>query len=99
MRLTERQISGIKEIVASELGAQAKVFVFGSRASSEGRGGDLDLLIQTSDHINRPALLCAILSEKISRLMYGRKVDVVINSPSLQAGSIHKIAKETGIPL
>ncbi len=44
MRLSENEISAIKETVAG-LDAAAKVILFGSRADDAKRGGDIDLLI------------------------------------------------------
>jgi predicted nucleotidyltransferase len=46
MRLSEQEISAIKETVA-ELDADARVVLFGSRADDAKRGGDIDLLIMS----------------------------------------------------
>ncbi len=49
--------------------------------------------------VEQPALLAATLSAKVSRLMRGRKVDVVIHAPNLMHQAIHDIALREGVLL
>ena len=70
--------------------------VFGSRLDDEARGGDLDLLVEFTQPVERPALLAAQISAKISRVMHGRKVDVLLSSPNLPHLPIHDIAFQEG---
>jgi len=97
MRLTEYQIKNIKAIVQETLGPGASVTVFGSRADDRKKGGDLDLLIQTARTVERPAWTSATLSARISKIMHGLNVDVVLQSPATKVSPIHRIARETGI--
>ena len=48
MRLTDRQISGILDAVRRLAGADAKVSLYGSRLDDARRGGDVDLLVESS---------------------------------------------------
>ena len=80
-------------------GADSNTLVFGSRLDDKKRGGDLDLLIETPNSIENPAWLAARLSAKISRLINGRKVDILLSAPNLQQQSIHLQAKKTGVRL
>lgn len=48
MRLTPSQIHAITQTVSRLTGGTAEVFLFGSRLDDRARGGDIDLLIETS---------------------------------------------------
>lgn len=96
MRLTESQVEAIRQITRQMAGADASVRVFGSRLDDSARGGDLDLLLELSRPVENPALLAARLSAKVSRLMHGRKVDVVLSAPNLMHLPIHDVALREG---
>ena len=96
MRLTEDQIAEILRLTHEIAGDNALVRVFGSRLDDSARGGDLDLMIECPDPIDNPALLAAQLSAKISRVMLGRKVDVLLCAPNLKRFPIHDIAFQEG---
>ncbi len=99
MRVTELQKEAIRQIVAAEAGERAEIRVFGSRARDDAKGGDLDLLVKLPEPVDSPALLSARLSARISRLMYGRKVDVLVEAPNLKRLPIHAVAEREGVAL
>jgi predicted nucleotidyltransferase len=47
MRINSEQIKTITEITHSVAGADAQVWLYGSRLQDDRRGGDIDLMIQT----------------------------------------------------
>ncbi|MDP1659471.1 MAG: nucleotidyltransferase domain-containing protein [Methylotenera sp.] len=96
MRLTAQQVKRIAELIQVVIGTQARTYVFGSRLDDNARGGDLDLMLEVSESIDNPALLSAQLSAKISRVMHGRKVDVLLSAPNLARLPIHDIAYKEG---
>ena len=96
MRLTEDQVKMIRQLAMEVAGTQARVRVFGSRLDDAARGGDLDLLLELPEAVDNPALLAARLSAKVSRLMHGRKVDVLVSAPNLERLPIHDIAFKEG---
>jgi len=96
MRLTAEQIEGIRRIARRLAGEQVEVRVFGSRLDDRARGGDLDLLLELPDPIANPALLAAQVAAQVSRLMDGRKVDVVLAAPNLRRLPIHEVALREG---
>jgi predicted nucleotidyltransferase len=96
MRLTDDQAQAIKQIADQIAGARARVRVFGSRLDDASRGGDLDLMLELPDPVDNPALLAARLSARVSRLMHGRRVDVVIAAPNLVRLPIHDVAFAEG---
>jgi predicted nucleotidyltransferase len=99
MRLTSEQIDAIRRDVAQLAGDAARVWLFGSRVRDHERGGDVDLLLEMDEPVDEPAQLAARLAARISRSMYGRKVDVVVQAPNLMRLPIHTIAHEEGIRL
>ncbi|MBZ5876667.1 nucleotidyltransferase domain-containing protein [Chromohalobacter israelensis] len=99
MRLTQAQQASIKRCVEEIFGTEARVLVFGSRLDDSRRGGDLDLLVQHPHPIERPALTSARLAARISRLLDGRHVDVLLQAPGLKSLPIHHIAESQGAPL
>ena len=99
MRITPEQHQSIRKIITEIAGDDAVVILFGSRIDDNKRGGDLDLLIELSHEIDNPAWLIAQLSAKLSRLMAGRKVDVLLSASNLIELPIHKHAKSTGVLL
>lgn len=96
MRLTPEQIENIHQFALQVAGPHASVRLFGSRLDDSARGGDVDLLLDISIPVEQPALLAATLAAKVSRLMRGRKVDVVIHAPNLMHQAIHDIALREG---
>jgi len=99
MRISEQHQKAIKTIVQELAGTDSITMLFGSRVDDKQHGGDVDLLIETSHPIENPAWLAARLSAKISRLMRGRKVDILLLAPNLQQQAIHMQAKKTGVQL
>ena len=63
------------------------------------QGGDIDLMLEFSKPIENPALIAAQLSAKISRVMDGRKVDVILMAPNLMLLPIHEVALKEGVLL
>lgn len=99
MRLTDEQIQKIHRIALQIAGEECRVRLFGSRLNDMARGGDIDLLLELNQPTENPALLAAQLSAKVSRLMHGRKVDVLISAPNLKHLPIHDIALRDGVLL
>ncbi|MCA3238787.1 MAG: nucleotidyltransferase domain-containing protein [Curvibacter sp.] len=99
MRLSPQQIADIRLSAAQCAGASARVWLFGSRVHDERRGGDVDLLLELDEPVPQPARLAARLANRVSRLMNGRKVDVLIKAPNLASLPIHHIAQTEGVRL
>ncbi|MCI0732969.1 MAG: nucleotidyltransferase domain-containing protein [Methylococcaceae bacterium] len=96
MRLTQPQIQAIRRLVHRLAGNEARICVFGSRLDDAMQGGDLDLMVELAEPVENPALMAAQLSAKLSRLLYGRKVDVLLSAPNLMHLPIHDIALKEG---
>ena len=99
MRLTDHQIAAIRIFAYQLAGTQSRVRVFGSRIDDTKQGGDLDLMLELPEAVDNPAFLAAQLAAKVSRLMNGRKVDVLLSAPNLMRLPIHDVAFKEGIIL
>lgn len=100
MRLSKHQQVLIKRTAAELFAGNAvEVILFGSRVDDRQRGGDIDLMVKTGASIEHPAVMAARLSTRLSALLDGRKVDVIIQSPALKQLPIHAIAEKTGVRL
>jgi predicted nucleotidyltransferase len=99
MRLSQAYQQRIKALTRDVFGPETHVKVFGSRVNDEAKGGDLDLLVITPQPVERPAVMASKLAVKVSRLLEGRKVDVLIDAPSLERKPIHEAANQQGISL
>ena len=99
MRLDNQTREIIKSEVASQLGAQATVRLFGSRVDDTQRGGDIDLLIEPGHSLpNRIQAECQLAARLYIKLG-GRKVDVLIKNPLEPMLPVHKQALQNGIVL
>ncbi|MBI5331365.1 MAG: nucleotidyltransferase domain-containing protein [Betaproteobacteria bacterium] len=96
MRLTPAQAQAIHRLAQETAGEAASVLLFGSRLDDHAKGGDVDLLLQVPDPVDNPAQLAALFSARVTRLMEGRKVDVVLLAPNLLRLPIHDIALREG---
>lgn len=99
MRLTEHEIQVIRDTAHDVFGYNIRIILFGSRVNDSAKGGDIDLMIEVSTDVDRPALLSARVASRVSRLLDGRAVDVVLKAPNLNTQPIHEIATNTGVVL
>jgi hypothetical protein len=99
MRLTPDQAQITKSTVARVLGAESRVWLFGSRVDDNLRGGDIDLLVETEARFpNRAKVLCSLYGALIMALG-DRKLDVLLKDGRTADAPIFGIAKRTGVLL
>ena len=101
MRLTPIQQHIICESAAKYFGAEAHVWLFGSRVDDQAKGGDIDLYIEpsTSDAADLIAAKLQFLCD-LHKKIGEQKIDVVLHSPNSPVNlPIYRIAKLTGVLL
>lgn len=99
MRLTPDQAQITKSTVDRVLGAESRVWLFGSRVDDKLRGGDIDLLVETEATFpNRAKVLCKLYGALILALG-DRKLDVLLKDGRTADAPIFNIAKRTGVLL
>lgn len=99
MRLSTEQAATVRQAVDELFSPAAKVLLFGSRVDNEACGGDIDLLVETPIEVARSAFAAANLAARLERQFNGRRVDVVLVTPSTPEQPIHRIARQQGILL
>lgn len=99
MRLLDHQRQAIKAAVAEIVGADSRIWLFGSRVDDSKRGGDIDLLIITNDIVpNRADTLCK-LAGRFVKYLGERKIDVLLKDARTADAPIYRAARERGLPL
>lgn len=93
MRLSPAHIDALKRLVAETAGPKARLRLFGSRLDDAARGGDVDLLLELVEPVAEPAMLAARIAARATRVMGGRKVDVLLSAPNLKRLPIHEVAE------
>ena len=99
MRISQSEQAAIRAVSTEMLGAEVGVWLFGSRVDDRKRGGDIDIMLDMEKPVDNPALLAARFSARLTRLMRGRKVDVLLFAPNLLHLPIHDFAFKEGVKL
>jgi len=80
MRLTSLEIDTIKQLTRKHFGEDARVSLFGSRVDDRKKGGDIDLLVKSSDE-SRLTLAAKIqFLVELKRIIGDQKIDVVFDN-------------------
>lgn len=104
MRLSEREQTVIRSAVKKHFGDHARVRLFGSRTDDSRRGGDIDLLVETT-RTGQEALRAKIAAITDIQLALGdQKIDLITCPPPGENVPDHQSlvvtnALQDGIPL
>ena len=99
MRLTTQQIQLVKDTVNIILNTPSNIWLFGSRANDNKRGGDIDLFIETQTLCaNRAETICRLYAELIMTLGE-QKIDILLKDKNTTEAPIFEIARNNGILL
>ena len=100
MRLSEYEVVRIKQIVAEYFGPDARVRLFGSRADDTRRGGDIDLLVESSLE-REDAFRAKVEALTDLHLALGeQKIDLVTSSVDNEhAPAVVETARREGVQL
>jgi predicted nucleotidyltransferase len=100
MRLSAEQIQAIKQETERFFGAQAQVWLFGSRVDDNRRGGDVDLYVrpEVADPVRLAEARFAFLA-RLKRRIGDRKIDLVLQRPDGEELPIHILARQQGVQL
>lgn len=97
MRLKTEDAEFIRQTAKDCFGKEAKIYLFGSRASDHKKGGDIDLYIETNSKeglFDKKVKMLQALYRKLGE----QKIDVVINNFTSSL-YIYEVAQKEGILL
>jgi hypothetical protein len=94
-----KQIQGIRPITRQLAGERVGIRASDSRVDHRACGSNLERTLTLPVPVANPAPLVPQVSARTSRLMEGRKVDIVLAAPSLCRLPIHQVAIRAGQPL
>jgi len=98
MRLDPSTITPLLRAVQEVFGANAEVWLFGSRADDEERGGDIDLYIETDfdrDIVERRSTL----RRQLEKTFGDQKIDLAVRPRNRAPHPLHVIARAQGVLL
>ncbi|QWF71953.1 nucleotidyltransferase domain-containing protein [Methylomonas paludis] len=101
MRITARQQQIICDSTLKYFGADARVWLFGSRVDDQARGGDIDLYIEAQRQ-DAAELISAKLQflRELHKKIGEQKIDVVLHRRNdAEELPIYRIARESGVLL
>lgn len=100
MRLNPEQIEAIKQETRHFFGAQAEVWLFGSRVDDTAKGGDIDLYLRhcMGDADQLAAARFAFLA-RLKRRIGDRKIDLVLQREDGEELPVHELARQQGVKL
>jgi predicted nucleotidyltransferase len=97
VRLRKEEIEIIKKTARKYFGQEAKVVLFGSRTDTGKRGGDIDLLIETSLQVGLKMKIRFLtdLKERLGE----QKIDLVLRTPDTPYKKLFEIVEKEGVEL
>jgi predicted nucleotidyltransferase len=96
MRLSKFEVKTIKDTILNHI-QDAKILLFGSRIYDNRKGGDIDILVQTSSKVSLKDKIDILTQLEISGIE--RKVDLIFKTPYIKEQNIVKTALREGILL
>jgi predicted nucleotidyltransferase len=100
MRLTASQIEIIRKVAQQNFGAEASVWLFGSRVDDARRGGDVDLYIEPTpiESMGKNTLMSELRCKIILEDSLDLHVDLIVKEPGKDK-PIYQLAKGQGVQL
>lgn len=97
-RLSHQEIQALIDATHECFGKSARIWLYGSRADDQKKGGDIDLYIETEkkEHIVESTLKMRGL---IWDVFGEQKIDIIVRETSKEMNPMHVIAKESGVDL
>ncbi|MFZ0257040.1 MAG: nucleotidyltransferase domain-containing protein [Gammaproteobacteria bacterium] len=99
MRLTPAEIDAIRHAALEHFGQEVRVWLFGSRTDDTLKGGDIDLLVETTHPLADRLMRAARMNAALQLAIGEQKIDVLTVDPAVAPQPIHMNARKQGIRL
>nr|MBS0022444.1 nucleotidyltransferase domain-containing protein [Gammaproteobacteria bacterium] len=99
MRLSEREIDAIRRAAREHFGQDVRVWLFGSRIDDTLKGGDIDLLVETTQPLADRLMRAARMNAALQLTIGEQRIDVLTVDPAVTPQPIHMNARKQGIQL
>ncbi len=99
MRLTYAEIDAIRHAAREYFGQEVRVWLFGSRTDDTLKGGDIDLLVETTHPLADRLMRAARMNAALQLTIGEQKIDVLTVDPAVAPQPIHMNARKQGIRL
>ncbi len=96
MRLSVQTVSILKETIKQYI-KNPTVILFGSRVYDDKKGGDIDILVKTKEHVSLQTQIEILARCEIKGI--DRKIDMVFENPWTKHQAIFQTANKEGIEL
>ncbi len=99
MRLSTQKQTIIRDTVHEVFGQEVTVILFGSRIDDNAKGGDIDLLVQSGNPIQRREHKALQLVAKLQIQLGDQPIDVLVLDPETPRQPVHEEALSVGVKL
>ena len=99
MRLTENEIEVIKQTAEQIFGRDTHVYLFGSRAFDDKKGGDIDLLIKTRSKLSATLKNKLLFIVQLKMKLGDQKIDVVFDLKGKYNGNFLESIKKQSVKI
>jgi predicted nucleotidyltransferase len=97
MRLSIKEVAIIKQVVTSLLGNDGvRVTLFGSRVDDDAKGGDIDLLVETTAKQVSRVSTANRIAASLQIQLGDQRIDVLLVDPNTIIKPIHEHARQQG---
>jgi len=100
VRLRDKEVLAIQQAFSEFFLPHDHLWVFGSRADLDQKGGDIDLYIETSLDSEKVVKMRSAFKQQICKSIGDQKIDVVVRLLDSDVElAIYKVAKEEGVQI
>ncbi len=96
MRLKQNEIDILKSNILKQI-TDAKIILFGSRVDDTKKGGDIDIFVETGQQVSLKQQIKILTDIEMGGI--GRKVDMIVKTPTTKDQPIFQTIYQKGIVL
>lgn len=99
VRLTDEQINKVCQAFKNIFLKDDKLWVFGSRADMQKKGGDIDLFVDTALNVDKVMSAKLNFAKELFLIFDDRKIDIVVRYQGASDQSIYRQAVSSGVQI